>query len=452
MEEGVAATVSAEEAVHVEQHCEGSTLPTVVPKEGVDADQHTEGVTVPEGAVSAEQHAEGSTVPMVTPEEAVDVDQRAEGSTVPMVVPEEAVDGDQHAEGSTAPMVVMEEAVDADKHAEGSTVPMVVSEEASDVDGHAEGSTVPMVVTEEAVDADKHAEGSTVSMVMALEAVHTHQHVEGVTPAPMVTPEVASDGDYHIEDATTQDKQGDTDGIINVTPEEMRGIIEVIADTGKFWHEWSFLKRLLSLQLMQVLGEYSEVQMVIREDRQQQNSLSAQKNSELFSQLNDALLRFEEGPPFTLQRLCEILLDPKGTYKKLSKLAFALEKTLLVTTTITKCTDPYPVAAHGPNPEATVVTENTDPAVAEPEKRLEHPVAVPNGTEHAGGVDGDEEMADADAEEAVPCSSSHDDVEMQEEKPDQIADVRPGTISGAAVSCEATVVVSASGESPDPQS
>jgi hypothetical protein len=28
----------------------------------------------------------------------------------------------------------------------------------------------------------------------------------------------------------------DTDGIISVTPEEMRGIIEVIAETGKFWY------------------------------------------------------------------------------------------------------------------------------------------------------------------------------------------------------------------------
>ncbi|XP_047073045.1 mucin-17-like [Lolium rigidum] len=450
-----------EESAVVDQHFEGSTVPMAVPAEAAGADQRAEGVTVPmvapekasddstvsmavvqEEAAVIDQHFEGSTVPMAVPEEAVGADQRAEGVTVPapekaaedstvsMVVPEKAADADQHLEGSTVSMVVTEEAVDVDQRGEGLTVSMVVTQEAVDADQHGESSTVSMVVTQEAVDVGQHGEGSTVPMVMQEEAVITDQHIEGVR-VPLVVPEAAADADHHIEDANTQYKHGDTDGIINVTPGEMRGIIEVIAETGKFWHEWSFLKRLLSLQLMQVLGEYSEVQMVMREDGQQQNSLSAEAHSELFSQLNDALLRFEEGPPFTLQRLCEILLDPKGTYKKLSKLALALEKTLLVTSTITKCTDPYPVA-HGRNSEATAITEITDPVDAKPEKLPEHPAAVSNGTEHAGG-DGDEEMADAEAE-AGP--GSHDDVEMQEEKPDHhMAGVDSHTSSGVATTC-----------------
>ncbi|KAG5403313.1 hypothetical protein IGI04_009432 [Brassica rapa subsp. trilocularis] len=39
-----------------------------------------------------------------------------------------------------------------------------------------------------------------------------------------------------------------------------------------------------------------------------------------------ALLSFDEGPPFTLQRLCEILLAARSIYPKLSKLDLALEK------------------------------------------------------------------------------------------------------------------------------
>ncbi|KAM0917648.1 hypothetical protein ACQ4PT_009130 [Festuca glaucescens] len=466
-----------EEAAVMDQHFEGSTVPMVVPEESAGAGQRAEGVTmpmvapekaaedstvsmvaVPEEAAVMDQHFEGSTVPMVVPEEAVGADHRAEGVTVPMVVPEKAdedstvsmvvpekaTDVDQHVEGSTVSMVVTEETADVDQHGEGSTVSMVVTQEAVDADQHGESSTVSMVLTQEAVDVGQRGEGSTVPMVMQEEAVITDQHIEGVR-VPMVVPEAAADADHHIEDANTQYKHGDTDGIINVTPEEMRAIIEVIAETGKFWHEWSFLKRLLSLQLMQVLGEYSEIQMVIREDGQQQNSLSAETHSELFSQLNDALLRFEEGPPFTLQRLCEILLDPKGTYKKLPKLALALEKTLLVTSTITKCTDPYP-AAHGPNSEATAITEITDPVDAEPEKLPEYPAAVSNGTQHAGG-DGDEEMADA---EAGAGPGSHDDVEMQEEKPDhQMAGVNSHTSSGVAAACR---TVGGSEQSLEPQS
>ncbi|GAB4829696.1 hypothetical protein Ancab_019349, partial [Ancistrocladus abbreviatus] len=80
------------------------------------------------------------------------------------------------------------------------------------------------------------------------------------------------------------------------------------------------------------------------------------------------LMSFSEGPPFTLQRLCEILLDARCIYPSLSKLALAVEKdlpqiywilsfhkmhdlmthfiywnkqNLLVTTTLTKSTDPY---------------------------------------------------------------------------------------------------------------
>jgi hypothetical protein len=39
-------------------------------------------------------------------------------------------------------------------------------------------------------------------------------------------------------------------------------------------------------------------------------------------------------PPFTLQRLCELLLNPQRVYRSTRKLMSALEKLLMVTTTI----------------------------------------------------------------------------------------------------------------------
>ncbi|KAB5512294.1 hypothetical protein DKX38_029322 [Salix brachista] len=45
---------------------------------------------------------------------------------------------------------------------------------------------------------------------------------------------------------------------------------------------------------------------------------------------SEALHNFEEGPPFTLQRLCEILLAARRIYPNLSKLALALEKVCLL--------------------------------------------------------------------------------------------------------------------------
>jgi len=74
----------------------------------------------------------------------------------------------------------------------------------------------------------------------------------------------------------------------------------------------------------------------------------------------------------------------------------------------------------------------------------EHTTAVPNGTEHVAG-DGDEEMADAEAEES---SGSHD-VEMQEDKPDQVDNVNSDANPGAAAAPEA---VNASESTSQPQS
>ena len=65
----------------------------------------------------------------------------------------------------------------------------------------------------------------------------------------------------------------------------------------------------------------------------------------------------------------------------------------------------------------------------------EHTTAVPNGTEHLAG-DGDEEMADAEAEEV----SGSRDVEMQEDNPDQVENVSSNANPAAAADTEAANV------------
>lgn len=43
---------------------------------------------------------------------------------------------------------------------------------------------------------------------------------------------------------------------------------------------------------------------------------------------------YEDGPPFTIQRLSELLLEPYKYHSRFDKLALAIEKLLLVTSTI----------------------------------------------------------------------------------------------------------------------
>ncbi|KAF3331375.1 serine/threonine-protein phosphatase 4 regulatory subunit 2-B isoform X1 [Carex littledalei] len=203
---------------------------------------------------------------------------------------------------------------------------------------------------------------------------------------------------------------------LQVSPEEMRNIITVMAATGKFWHDWLFLRNLLSDQLKQVLDEYPETQ---------QSSLSGETYIELVARLNEALQNFEEGPPFTLQRLCEILLSPKSTYSNLSKLALALEKNLLVTSTLSKCTEPYPKIPTSPEqqPEESTVPVAVPPPgdPAPPLATNPEPKPEPNGVEATSedqpvAGDTDEEMPDADpeAEPEEEQNPNPPDVEMQD--------------------------------------
>lgn len=202
-----------------------------------------------------------------------------------------------------------------------------------------------------------------------------------------------SDVDHHLDDKISclpNHEEIAPKSDINITFEEIRSVMEVTAATGKFWYDWDMLKSLLSFRLKQVLAEYPEAQAVSG-DGPQPSSLSGETYPELVKRLDGALLNFIEGPPFTLQRLCEILLTPKSTYKSLSKLALALEKNLLVTSTLAVCTDPYP--------------RPVSPKPAEPDRVIEeshaHSSPVPNGVQTVAG-DGDEEMVEAEADEDAP--------------------------------------------------
>lgn len=221
----------------------------------------------------------------------------------------------------------------------------------------------------------------------------------------------------------------DAETTAEITFEEIISMMEVIAATGKFWHDWNILKCLLSFRLKQVLAEYPEAQNVSA-DGPQPSSLSGETYSELVKRLDEALLSFMEGPPFTLQRLCEILLNPKSTYRSLSKLALALEKNLLVTSTLSVCTEPYPRPA--------------SPKSAEPDRIVEeskdHSASVSNGVESMAG-DRDEEMVEAEADEDAPRpdtevdaqvadtqaqnAAQHSDIEMQEEKANEAPETDP---------------------------
>ncbi|XP_076948876.1 uncharacterized protein LOC143621289 [Bidens hawaiensis] len=174
--------------------------------------------------------------------------------------------------------------------------------------------------------------------------------------------------------------------------EEVRSVLKVIAATGEFWYDWERLKSMLSRHLKQVISEYPQAKLTIEE---QKISLG-ETHAELVKRLDDALHSFVDGPPFTLQRLSEIILDARSLYPNLSKLALALEKNLSVTSTLTISTNPYPpsliTTPNGPYK----VAEDSNP---NPSLQLRSDTIMENGAPpEAMETDRDEIMTEVDSD------------------------------------------------------
>ncbi|KAL5997724.1 hypothetical protein ACLOJK_008654 [Asimina triloba] len=225
---------------------------------------------------------------------------------------------------------------------------------------------------------------------------------------------------HHLENSVP-DPQHDSEMEPNheISEEEGTSIMEVIAATGKFWHHWDMLRSLLSSRLKQdpnfcalkVLAEYPEAQTVEDMIGPQQSSLSGETYPELVKRLDEALLTFVEGPPFTLQRLCENGKEKKDTTEETRLCLLALiprqlvlsVQNLLVTSTLTMSTDPYPLS--------------TSHKAVEQEKESDKPEAQPNPTENGTEAmsNGDEEMVDAEVEEEKMHENESKGMETKDE-------------------------------------
>ncbi|KAE8703875.1 Auxin response factor 12 [Hibiscus syriacus] len=206
--------------------------------------------------------------------------------------------------------------------------------------------------------------------------------------------------------------------------EQVRRILQVISTTGNFWHSWDKLKSMLSSKLKLVLSEYPEAKMTVDE----QNASLGETYLELVTRLDEGATLPTQFVSFTMfdsnfgpclknlaphpakpigyvmladtisstsrilthaihfnHEICHILLAARSIYSKLSKLALALEKNLLVTSTLTVCTKPYPEMKPVPGPEK--ASEEAQPQCN----------SIQNGIEPTAG-DRDEIMSEVEAD------------------------------------------------------
>eukprot|EP00878_Enallax_costatus_P009286 GHUV01009706.1.p1 GENE.GHUV01009706.1~~GHUV01009706.1.p1 ORF type:complete len:316 (+),score=119.92 GHUV01009706.1:236-1183(+) len=111
--------------------------------------------------------------------------------------------------------------------------------------------------------------------------------------------------------------------------DSLRGVLAETACTGVIRYEWPLLRELVVHQLEVQLKQFEAAESVEVGPARPLGS----GDSDVAATVNrfTGLLGQFQGSPWTLQRLCELILEPRKQYQRLHKLILALEKLLLVT-------------------------------------------------------------------------------------------------------------------------
>ncbi|KAK9824484.1 hypothetical protein WJX72_010709 [[Myrmecia] bisecta] len=139
----------------------------------------------------------------------------------------------------------------------------------------------------------------------------------------------------------------------------VRGILVEVATSGLIRYEWPLLRPLVTWLLDQVLVEFEAESKV--EVGPVMPLPGGETVAALRKRMRKAVEAFDTEAPFTLQRLAELLLEPHKQYSRLDKLALALERLLLVSSTVAHSPAPPPRP-----PLASLPPVNDNPAVRSP--------------------------------------------------------------------------------------
>ncbi|XP_061403053.1 serine/threonine-protein phosphatase 4 regulatory subunit 2 [Musca vetustissima] len=115
-------------------------------------------------------------------------------------------------------------------------------------------------------------------------------------------------------------------------PKELDEYLGYVAKTGDTVFKWTSLKYLFREKLLNVIKNFHDSTPRIDEIPQYPN-VDPFNYESMKSSLLERLERFNAAP-FTIQRLCELLIDPRKQYSRIDKYMRALEKNILVVSTV----------------------------------------------------------------------------------------------------------------------
>lgn len=112
---------------------------------------------------------------------------------------------------------------------------------------------------------------------------------------------------------------------------ELRGVLAETALTGILRYPWHLLKPLIATQIKQLLQDFHAAEEV---DVGPMKPLPFGETLEGCYEVLTGHLDKLAHAPFTIQRLCELVLEPQKQYSRLDKVVVAIEKLLLVISTV----------------------------------------------------------------------------------------------------------------------
>jgi len=166
-----------------------------------------------------------------------------------------------------------------------------------------------------------------------------------------------------------------------------------VAKSGNALFEWNKIKPLFKKKLQIVIQEFH--------DSSPSDDLPKQPNVDVFQfdQMKERIfeqLESYSGIPFTVQRLCELLVQPKRHYKRTDKFMRGLEKIMLVVSTI----DPNPSSGEAETEPPELARSDTVPVHSDSEgpgsqeettENMESPSKRPRLSEEPGPCDSADE-------------------------------------------------------------
>jgi len=105
-----------------------------------------------------------------------------------------------------------------------------------------------------------------------------------------------------------------------ITP-DMEQAIQLISQTGASCYEWASLKPFIMHKMDQALETLNQENPDIPTFKEHKLKLLTDLNG-------------FEGIPFTIQRMCELIINPRSMYKSTRKFLWALERVVSITTTV----------------------------------------------------------------------------------------------------------------------